>query len=153
MAACSMFASRREGGHHGAVGGEHGLVEGSQARQGAGMPTLWEPPLLRGWGSDLSGSCPSHNKLWGSLGSPPISAGPKGKATAGVVGGSPAEETGCRAVFGSLRARREGPGEGKGLGKQAICMLCGQNVAGSRRPLRPGPWALPSRVLSCPVLL
>lgn len=30
-------------------GWEHGLVEGSQARQGAGTPTLWEPPLLRGW--------------------------------------------------------------------------------------------------------
>lgn len=25
------------------------LVEGSQARQGAGTPILWEPPLLGGW--------------------------------------------------------------------------------------------------------
>ena len=76
----------------------------------------------------------SHNKLWGSLGSPPTSAGPEGKAAAGVAGGSPAEVTGCRAVFGRLRARREGPGEGKGLGKQAVCMLCGQNVAASGWP-------------------
>lgn len=54
--------------------------------------------------------------------------------------------TGCRAVFGCLRARREGWGEGKGLGKaghlHALWSECGCLAA------RPGAWA----PASCPVL-